>query len=143
MSDHEPELPNFLTEAVLDEGPSPEAVELVKAAFTWRDLERDLLALTFDSAQEPAGVRDSSDARTIEFSNGETAVILDLVGRTVTGRLHPARAGTARLRLLGDEVETVVDEDGSFRFLGVGRGAARIDLDLGDLQMSSGVFTIY
>lgn len=85
MSDIDPELPEWLTEAILDTGPPADAVDLVKNAFSWRTVEADLMELAYDSVLDEAGVRDASARRTMEFTAAGISLIVEVDGLTVRG----------------------------------------------------------
>lgn len=120
MSDQDPdfdETPDFLTEAILSVGPPAEAVDLVKNAFSWRTIDAELLELSFDSALDPAGVRDPDATRTLELTTEAMSVVIE-IGRDnrLTGQLVPGAAGTAELQGLEHTISTVIDASGRFTF---------------------------
>jgi len=131
MSDSDPEveLPDFLSEAILSEGPPQRAVEVLKDAFVWRTIEADLLELSFDSDLEPAGVRDADASRTLELAADAMSVVIEVgPDDLVRGQVVPAATGTVELRGLGQTSTAVVDADGRFAFAEAIAGPVRLRL---------------
>ena len=111
------ELPEFLSEAILSAGPPAEAVDLVKGAFSWRTIDVDLLELSFDSALEPAGVRDPDATRTLELAADAISVVIEIgPDDRVTGQLVPAASGTVELQGLDRTITARIEADGRFTF---------------------------
>lgn len=88
--------------------PPPEVLHAAREAFTWRTVDAELAALTFDSLvdDEPARSRSAAtEVRTLTFESEraviETEVDADPAGRRLVGQLVPPQ--TAELEL------TVVD----------------------------------
>ena len=102
--------------------PPPELFAAGKEIFTWRTIDGELAALTFDSLlDEPAGaVRSSTDApRVLTFEAASTLVdaelsLVDGVRRLV-GHLSPARPAELELTTDDARLTTSVDERGRFR----------------------------
>lgn len=130
MSDQDPgfdELPDFLTEAILSAGPPAEAVDVVKNAFSWRTIDTELLELSFDSALDPAGVRDPDATRTLELTTEAMSVVIEIAGdNRLTGQLVPGAAGTAELQGLDRTISAVIDATGRFTFDEILTGPVRL-----------------
>lgn len=141
MSDLEPDLPDYLIDAILSEGPPPEAVDLVKNAFTWRTVEAELMELSYDSALDLAGVRDASARRTIEFTFGDISVIIEIDGLNITGRVTPAQEGTVTLKGVGNET-TIEFQEGSFALVAQSGGPASLVVNIDDQTLESPAFVV-
>ena len=104
-------------------------VETAKATFTWRDIDAELAALTYDSARDAlAGAATRAEptaARYLTFDATDLAIELEIVGDAMHGQLVPPQAGEVELRL-GDGTSsstsvndvgyfTVPPPDGTFR----------------------------
>ena len=85
------------SELVLTEPVPPEVTAAAKASFTWRTIDAELAALTFDSSSqsaEMAGVRGGEHgprALTFEYEDVVVEVEVDngVDGRTVVGQIDP------------------------------------------------------
>lgn len=97
-----------------------------RAAFTWRDIDAELAALDFDSAEEgvPSGVRTSTTVRMMSFQAGQW--IIDVEYDEVAGRLIGATSPPARysvdLHTSGATFTTESDDLGRFTADGVAPG---------------------
>lgn len=97
-----------------------------RAAFTWRDIDAELAALEFDSAEEgvPTGVRSSTTVRMMSFQAGQW--IIDVEYDEVAGRLIGATSPPARfsvdLHTSGATFTTESDDLGRFTADGVAPG---------------------
>ena len=130
MSDIDPDLPDYLVDAILSEDPPAEAVDLVKNAFTWRTIDAELMELTYDSVLDEAGVRDASARRTLEFNAGDITVILEVHGLVVAGSITPGQSGTARLSVRDAEVASAQIAAGRFRLVSDRPGAALMHFEI-------------
>lgn len=130
MSDIDPELPDYLVDAILSEGPPPEAVDLVKNAFTWRTIDAELMELSYDSVLDTAGVRDASARRTMEFTSGDISVLLEVDGQQIAGRLIPAQAAQVDVRIGAEASTQVIEPTGSFTISTSAGGPVQIRLML-------------
>src|SRR6187397_898007 len=91
--------------------------EAARAAFTWRTIDEELLALTHDSLElADAAVRGELDVRTLGFESDGLSLEIEVDGDRVSGQVLDA------------EVDEVVVES-------VGDGSSRVPVD------SSGVFS--
>ena len=137
MSDLGPDLPDFLVDAILDEGPPAEAVDLVKQAFSWRTIDADLMEISFDSARESAGVRDEAATRSFEFTSDGLTVVVEVDGPRVTGSLTPAEDGTVTLVGLQESTTTDLVVDGLFQFDDVPAEPAYLEFALASRTLRS------
>lgn len=116
MSDIDPELPDYLVEAILSQDPPAEAVDLVKNAFSWRTIDAELMELSYDSVLDVAGVRDASARRTLEFTMGNVSVVVEVDGQRLTGQLTGWAATSVEVRSLEARQSVPVADNGSFIF---------------------------
>lgn len=124
------QLEALLAQALEQTGPPRDAVDLVKDAFTWRTIDAELMELSFDSALEPAAVRDPDARRSIEFAAEDHDVLVEIASDgAVRGTVVPAADGTAVLEGLTGSVEAAV-AGGSFTFTANPRGPVRLRLAL-------------
>lgn len=142
MSDIDPDLPDYLVDAILSQDPPTEAVDLVKNAFTWRTIEAELMELSYDSAGDLAGVRDAAERRLLEFTVEGLVVVIEVEGLRVTGRLTPPGSALLTARLNQVEVEHSIDESGSFVIEVNGPGSLVLTLDVAGRVLSLPVFAV-
>lgn len=130
-------------ESLLDElrealnGPSeeipPEFYEAGRAAFTWRTIDAELLALSYDSVLDDdlmARARSTMTARQLVFDASGESLQIEVTSAGITGQLVPPRA--ARVALVtpsgvGEEAST--DELGCFLMGPPPRGPIRFRID--------------
>jgi hypothetical protein len=117
------------------EQPPPDIVAAARASFTWRSIDAELAALTFDSitqSPELAGVRGSEGPRalTFEYENVvvEVEIDEDASGRTVIGHVAPAGLEWVEVHQasVAAPIRLDADERGRFRAPGVGHGPFRL-----------------
>ena len=94
-------------------------VETAKATFTWRDIDAELAALTYDSARdELAGAAtraEPSAARYLTFDATDLAIELEIVGDALHGQVVPPQAGEVEVRLAdGTSTTAPVNDVGYF-----------------------------
>jgi hypothetical protein len=103
-----------LKEALAEADAVPrEFVEAGKATYTWRSIDVELAALTYDSATEAsgAGIRaDSAPLRALTFASADVAVELEVAPDAVFGQVVPPNPGSAEVHA-GDRQIAVVDID--------------------------------
>ncbi len=69
----------------------PEFIEAGKAAYTWRGIDAELAALTYDSEHEPALTRtDTAALRALTFCCSRLTIELEIIGDGLIGQLVPA-----------------------------------------------------
>lgn len=139
-ADHE--LPTWLSEAILSEGPPAEAVELVKASFTWRTIEAELLELSYDSALDVAGVRDAAAVRTMEFVLADLSILIEVDGSSITGRVIPAAAGDVSAEALGQSLAAPIDAGGGFMFRDLPSGPLRLVIRTAGGEWTTAAFVV-
>ena len=88
------ELTARLRLAVTSDGPPAAVLDAAKAAFTWRTIDAELAALTYDSVLDDhalAGVRGGDGPRQLTFERGELSLELEVVEigdrRRLTGQV--------------------------------------------------------
>ena len=108
--------------------PSPAMTAGAEAAFSWRTVDAELAALTYDSvAAEGALVRETTAPRFLVFEGGQLSVELEHTDDGLVGQLLPPVGG--EVTLLGPATELAredVDELGCFRFSGSVSGLVRL-----------------
>jgi hypothetical protein len=105
--------------AALAEAGVPQEVRLAgRAAWIWREIESDLAALAYDSADDgdlATLTRSAATPRTRVYRRGGLSVELEVSGREVAGQLLPPAAGEVEVvRPDGTTERTSVDEAGRF-----------------------------
>lgn len=113
--------------------------EAARAAYTWRNVDQELLALTHDSLVEAgAAVRGDGETRTLEFTGSDLTLEVELSGRRVSGQLGPAVAGEVVLEAAdGDRRSTTTDESGFFTLDDVAGGVARFTVRVGEQRLAT------
>jgi hypothetical protein len=74
----------------------PEFTEAGKAAYTWRTVDAELAALTFDSAVEaaaPALRAEEASPRFLTFAGAELTIELEIGPDSIVGQIVPSQAG--------------------------------------------------
>jgi hypothetical protein len=74
----------------------PEFTEAGKAAYTWRTVDAELAALTFDSAveaAEPALRAEEASPRFLTFAAAELTIELEIGPDSIVGQIVPSQAG--------------------------------------------------
>ena len=143
MSDIDPELPDFLIDAILSQGPPTEDVDLVKNAFAWRTIDAELMELSYDSVLDTAGVRDASARRTLEFTVGDISILVEIEDGSVRGQLSPGDvASVVRLIGINDSSTAQIEASGAFVFPGVTAGSYRLELTTDAGSISSAAFAV-
>jgi hypothetical protein len=86
-----------------------------KAAFAWRNIDAELAALTYDSAQDAlagAGTRaEPASLRSLTFDATDLTIELEIIDNVLHGQLVPAHAGTVEVRYPNGEVLSVEVND--------------------------------
>ena len=76
--------------------------EMGKASFTWRDIDAELAALTYDSAHDvlagAATRAEPSAARTLTFEASHLSIELEIIGDVLHGQLVPPQPGEIEIR---------------------------------------------
>jgi hypothetical protein len=105
----------------------PEWREAARAAYTWRTIDEELLALTHDSAVEQgAAVRGPGEARTVAFSGGGLTLEVELSDRQIMGQLMaPGGSEVIFESVDGRTRSTSTDDSGFFSLPGEDHGLVR------------------
>ncbi|GAB2815772.1 hypothetical protein [Lentzea nigeriaca] len=96
----------------------PEFVEAAKAAFTWRNIDEELLAITsYDSVLDDtlfARARSTATARQLIFDAEGVSLQVEVSAAGITGQLMPAAGSVTLVTPSGDHETSPVDELGMF-----------------------------
>jgi len=96
----------------------PEFVEAAKAAFTWRNIDEELLLITsYDSVLDDtlfARARSTSTARQLVFDADGVMLQVEVSAAGITGQLMPAAGSVSLVTPHGDHETAVADELGTF-----------------------------
>lgn len=109
--------------------PTATMAAAAEAAFSWRTIDAELAALTYDSlADEAVLVRDAgATSRQLVFEGEGLGVELEHTPDGLVGQLVPPVAGTVTLLGPAGELASVEADDlGLFRFEGPRRGPVRL-----------------
>ncbi len=134
----EDDLERIVREALAAEREVPAAWrEAARAAYTWRTVDEELLALTHDSMLEAgAALRGADEERTLEFSGAGFTLSVELTGRRLSGQLSTEGAGEVVLEHAdGGARSTVLDDSGFFTLESVDEGLARFSVRSGQERM--------
>lgn len=119
-----------LAEATRQAGePTETMTAAADAAWSWRTVDAELAALTYDSTTDDAVlVRDAAaTARQLVFEGEALGVELELTPDGIVGQLVPPAAGSVTLLgPAGELASTEADALGLFRFEGGHRGPVRL-----------------
>lgn len=98
-----------------------EFIEMGQAAYTWRNIDAELAALTFDSATELAAaaaapVRSAeASPRFLTFSSADLTIELEIGPDAITGQIVPPQPGHAdACPASGPAASTEIDDIGCF-----------------------------
>lgn len=127
----ENELLELIRKGVRDSDPvPPDVTEFASAALAWRNIDAELAAMAFDSAEEetPAGVRGAGGERMLSFESPRLSI--DIEYRTATGRVigqvSPPQVATVEVHHRGGTLSTETDELGRFSFDGFEPGPVSV-----------------
>jgi hypothetical protein len=119
----------------------PDVLAAAKSIFTWRTVNAELAALSYDSglshgAAEPAGVRGAGAVRSLSFDAGDSTVEVDVDPDGLTGLVVPPRPGRVTLETAsGEGPVATVDEFGGFTLSPAPRGRFRLRCELGPVRL--------
>lgn len=148
----ERDLETVLGEALAAEREVPDGWrEAAQAAYTWRNVEEELLALTYDSQQlAGSSVRGTEEPRTLEFAAEGLTLEVEVDDGRLTGRLTSSATGElvghAAGLTAGDVVleradggtrPVAADASGFFSLHGESRGVVRFAVRVGDTRLVS------
>lgn len=116
--------------AAVDEVPK-RFVEIGKASFTWRDIDAELAALTYDSSRDAlagAGTRaEPASLRCLTFDASQLTIEVEIIGDALHGQLVPPQPGQVEIRHADGTLSTApVNEVGYFTATPVPAGTFRI-----------------
>lgn len=107
----------------------PEFVEAAKAAFTWRNIDEELLLVTsYDSVLDDtlfARARSTATARQLVFDADGVMLQVEVSAAGVTGQLMPAAGSVTLVTPNGDHETVAVDELGMFVMGAAPRGPVK------------------
>jgi hypothetical protein len=110
--------------------PTPTMIAAGQAAFSWRTIDAELVALTHDSLADESVLVRSSDAapRSLVFEGRERSVELDETEDGLVGQLVPPTSGEVALLSPGGEeiAHAAIDELGCFCFESSPAGPVRL-----------------
>jgi hypothetical protein len=112
--------------------PVPESfLVAARAAFAWHNIDAELAALTYDSAQDAfagAGTRaEPASLRSLTFDAENVTIELEIIDDVLHGQLVPAGTGSVELRHVSGAVATVeVNRVGYFTISPVPEGRFRL-----------------
>jgi hypothetical protein len=107
-------------------------VETGKAAYAWHNIDAELAALTFDSADADHGLlatvrAEPASLRALTFATARLSIHLEVTGDGLHGQVVPAQSGRIELRPAeGESTSVDVDEVGWFVVAPVPAGAFRL-----------------
>jgi hypothetical protein len=115
----------------------PEWRDAARAAFAWRTVDQELLALTHDSHRDAeVAVRGDADLRTLEFAGGGLTLEVELTGGRVLGQLASPVAGEVTVEWAdGHTLTAAADGSGFFSLEAEGRGPVRFAVRSGDARL--------
>jgi hypothetical protein len=128
----------LLSQALEQQNPLTErAREGAYAALTWRTVDAELAALSYDSAMElSTGARSDEVARQLTFATDslEIEIMVAAEGPRLVGQLVPPSVAAVTLTRGGEVLETTSDDLGRFGFDLTGAGPTRISVARGPGQ---------
>jgi hypothetical protein len=127
----ERELLELIRRGTSDSDPvPPDVTEFAAAAFSWRNIDAELAAMAFDSADEdlPAGVRSSGAERSLSFESPTISIDIEYraATRRVIGQVSPPQVATVELHHREGTVTTETDDLGRFSFDGLEPGPVSV-----------------
>jgi len=109
----------------------PELLDAAARAFTWRDIDAELAALTYDSAHDAlagAGTRaEPASLRCLTFDASQLTIELEIIGDALHGQVVPPQPGHVEIRHAdGTSSTAAVNDVGYFTATPVPTGTFRI-----------------
>lgn len=137
ISDNDTEIIAKLRRGLEQTDPVPENVsEFARALWSWRDIDAELVELSFDSADEPtpSGVRSSGTSRIVSFETGDLELDIEYHPDTAVlmGQLSTQQNFPVELHVDGARFASQADELGRFEFEDVRGGPVSLVLSLAD-----------
>lgn len=109
-----------------------EIADLGKAAYTWRTVDAEIAALTYDSGHDrelaSATRAEAAFLRALTFASNELTIELEVTADTLQGQLVPPQPGQVQIQHAGGKilVTVEVDETGYFVIRPQPRGTFRL-----------------
>ncbi len=149
LSDEDSELWEELRMAIQEADPvPPEVLRAARESFTWRTIDAELAALTYDSAVDgPATsvVRGSEGPRLLSFEASELSVELEVTAvgarRRLVGQLVPPQPARVEIRHHAGRSLVEADELGRFRTEELAAGPSSLRCHLSDPSGAAPVVT--
>ncbi len=110
----------------------PRHREAAQAAFEWRNIDDQLMELTYDSLLTPATVRSAGvdEPRTVSFSSSIGSLELEIDGERIMGHVLPGGTVTVVMtNVVGQRLESPSDEHGVFELMGSLPGPVRFTIE--------------
>ena len=108
--------------------------EAAFAAYSWRTVDQELLALTYDSTG--AGAVRGGDGRVLEFTGGGLSLEVELSDRRIVGRLAGEVTGDVVFEAVDGRVRTASpDRSGFFSLAGEDHGMVRFAVRAGATRL--------
>ncbi|UUZ61411.1 hypothetical protein [Nocardioides sp. B-3] len=110
----------------------PRHREAAQAAFARRNIDEELMELTYDSLTEASTVRSAGvdEPRTVSFSSSIGTLELEIDGERIMGHVLPGGTVTVVMtNVVGQRVESPSDEDGVFELMGSLPGPVRFTIE--------------
>jgi len=110
--------------------------EAAFAAYSWRTVDQELLALTYDSTAAEAGAVRGGDGRVLEFAGGGLSLEVELSDRRIVGRLAGEVTGDVVFEAVDGRVRTASpDRSGFFSLAGEDHGMVRFAVRAGATRL--------
>ena len=116
--------------------------EAAFAAYSWRTVDQELLALTYDSTYDAtpagagAGALRGGDGRVLEFTGGGLSLEVELSDRRIVGRLAGEVTGDVVFEAVDGRVRTASpDRSGFFSLAGEDHGMVRFAVRAGATRL--------
>ena len=130
-----------------------EFIEMGQAAYTWRNIDAELAALTFDSATfdsatelaaAAAPVRSAeASPRFLTFSSADLTIELEIAPDGLVGQIVPPQPGRAEARpASGPVLDTEIDDIGCFVVRPLPSSPFRLHVATDTGQASSGISAV-
>ena len=110
--------------------------EAAFAAYSWRTVDQELLALTYDSTAAGAGAVRGGDGRVLEFTGGGLSLEVELSDRRIVGRLAGEVTGDVVFEAADGRVRSASpDRSGFFSLAGEDHGMVRFAVRAGATRL--------
>jgi hypothetical protein len=146
---------DLLKDALRERDVPDEVIRAAKESWTWRTIDAELAALTYDSAVDTdalAGVRGVGTIRSLTFGTAELLVEIELEPAggeddgpsRLVGQMSPAGPATVTVERVDGRpgLELAVDELGRFRAERVSPGVVRLRIDRAGAPLVTDWFAI-